>query len=67
MDRVSDMRSKPPPDVPVIVFAPAKDAPSAMFAAAISFSAWRTISLSSTWFDASSCIAFVAGVIGYAM
>ncbi len=44
-DRASPIKSNPPPDVPVIVFAPANEAPSAMFAAAISFSHWNTIRL----------------------
>ena len=38
-----------------------------MLIAEISLSAWNIIRLFSTWFFASSCIAFVAGVIGYAM
>jgi len=58
------MRSNPPPDVPVKTLAPENDAPIAMLAAAISFSAWNTVRLFSIWFFASSCIAFVAGVIG---
>jgi len=66
-DSDSPIKSNPPPDVPVIVFAPVNEAPNAMLAAAISFSAWNTIRLFSTWFFARACIAFVAGVIGYAI
>jgi len=66
-DRVSPIRSKPPPEVPVITLAPANEAPSAIDAAEISFSAWNTMRLFLSWSFASSCIAFVAGVIGYAM
>lgn len=43
MDKVSDIRSKPPPEVPVITFEPANEAPRDIEAAAISFSAWKTM------------------------
>lgn len=41
-ERPSVMRSKPPPDVPIIVRAPANDAPIALFTTAISPSGWKT-------------------------
>ncbi len=63
-DSVSPIRSNPPPEVPVITFAPANDAPIAIDADAISLSAWNTVRLFFIWSFASSCIVFVAGVMG---
>ena len=60
----SVIRSNPPPEVPIIVLAPAKLEPRAMFTTEISLSAWNAMKLCSSCFFASSCNAFVAGVIG---
>ena len=60
---VSAFRSMPGPLVPVTPRWPANDAPSAMFAAAISSSAWIVSTPKFLCFD-SSCSNSDAGVIG---
>ena len=60
---VSAFRSMPGPLVPVTARCPAKEAPSAMFAAAISSSACSVITPKFLWRE-SSCRSSDAGVIG---
>ncbi len=61
---VSALRSSPGPLVPVTPRWPAKEAPSAMLAAAISSSAWKVRTPKFLCLE-SSCSSSEAGVIGY--